>query len=79
MSDNYARMEMPIGEIGRALACADDHAQAGLINTFGKELHVVCRGDESMQICAISSKIDKHGERLLRDLIEFLDLRKEGE
>ena len=81
-SDRFAKMEMPITipitKIGRALAYSDDHTQAALINSFAKELHVVCRGDEEMQVCAMSNDIDVAGEKLLRDLVEFLDLRKGG-
>lgn len=63
--------------IGQAMANASDDEQAAIINSFARELAVVCRGDtySEMQICYFSKHLDKYGINLIKQIAEFIELR----
>ena len=73
--DEYAKMALPCEEIGRALACADDSAQATVINSMAKELSLVCRDENlsGMQVLYIAKSLNRFGTLLVRSLAEYLD------
>lgn len=77
MNDRYALMKMPIDSIGTALANSGDEEQAQLLNSFGKELRVLCRSNLETQICAMSNFLDKDGQHLVKELAEFIKLRNQ--
>ena len=67
--------------IQRAFGEADDGEQAQFINQLGYSLLEACKFDHSKvegQLCYVSSKLDKHGQKLVRTLAEFLELRDEN-
>lgn len=78
---DYSLMRLPTEEIGRALANADNHAQADVINILAKELMIVCRDPEltGPQSCYIAEALDKNGKLLIKALSEFIDLREKAE
>jgi len=79
MEDYFAKMQMPCGEIGRALACSSDHEQAEVLNVLAREMKVVCRDPDlqGMQVCYFATALDAHGKQLVKELYEFIKLREE--
>ncbi len=77
--DKYAMMKMPCAEIGRALACSGDDSQAELINSFARELMIVCKDTDlsGMQACYMARGLDKNGRKLINTLAEFINLEDE--
>jgi len=70
-------IELDAKAIGRAFAHTDDEAQAEILNTIGVELRTACSGDDGMQICCISGKLDRNGISFIKHLAEFIKLREE--
>ena len=68
--------ETLITELAKAVAHGDDGTQSLLLNVFGKELAVSCRGKDEMQICYISDKLNNDGKKLIKELAEFIELRE---
>jgi hypothetical protein len=79
MSRDYARFEIPPKEIGRALACSSDHAQAAMLNSMGLELKMLCRHKVETQHCYMADKLDQNGKELVTSLAEFVKLREENQ
>lgn len=69
--------EVEAAAVGRAFAFSDDHAQAAMLNAFGAELHVICKGNTGTQICALTRGLDKNGKQLIEEIAKFLQLRDE--
>ena len=81
MSEEYAKMKMPVEEIGRALACSDDESQSKVINSMAKELILICRDEDlsGMQMCAIAKSLDRNGKMFVRSLVEFVSIQERSE
>jgi hypothetical protein len=70
--------------LAKAFSCANDEEQAEMLNSFARELFVVCggrygrdsRGGYEGQCCNITRHLNKDGEQLIRDLNAFIELRK---
>lgn len=71
--------------LAKGFACADATEQAAMIDSFARELYVVCGGrfrrDTPMagyepQCCEISRKLGKDGIQFIKDLHEFIVLRE---
>lgn len=71
--------------LAKAFACADATEQANMIDSFARELFVVCGGrfrrdtvlaGYEPQCCEISRKLTKDGIAFIEDLYGFIQLRK---
>ena len=71
--------------LAKAFACADSTEQAGMIDSFARELYVVCGGRFNRsaplsgyepQCCDIAKKLGKDGIKFIKDLAAFIDLRE---
>lgn len=71
--------------LAKAFAVADATEQAAMIDSFARELWVVCGGRFSRhnsfggyepQCCEISRKLTKDGIQFIKDLAHFLELRE---
>lgn len=62
----------------RVFAEADSDVQAELINLWGRELFVSCRGHDGFdsQCCYVSSSLDKDGAAFIRALFGYVELRE---
>ena len=68
--------------IQRAFGEADDTEQAEFLNQLGYSLLEACRFDHNKvesQLCYVSSKLDKHGKELIKQLAAFIELRNQNE
>ena len=74
---DYAKMSLPVEEIGRALAHCDDDAQAHLLNAWGCEMYFAQTGVASwieMKQCAIARELDLRGREFVLGLAEIVAL-----
>lgn len=66
--------------IYRPFADADETQQAALLNGLSLALLEACRWDEykhESQLCYVAKHLDKHGEKMVELLAEFVEYRKE--
>lgn len=66
-------------EIGKAFGHVGSNEQSEILNAFGSELFIACRGDNGTfekQCCWISDSLDNNGKRLITELAEFIKLRE---
>lgn len=80
-SEEYAKFKLPCEEIGRALSCDSDVAQATVLNTLAAELKLVCRDKEltGMQVCYMARSLNKSGRLLVKRLAEYVELAEDEE
>ena len=69
--------------LAKAFACADSTEQAALIDSFARELWVICGGRFSKhsalagyepQCCDIAKKLKADGKKFIKDLHAFIEL-----
>jgi len=67
-------------EIGFEIGTSDDVVQAKLINGFCKGLRnsILREEDLSMQLCYIAEKLDDKTEKILFELVEFIQLKNKN-
>lgn len=58
--------------IGFDIANSDDHVQSNLINGLGRGFKLYSDQNFHIQLCYISNKIDKDGEKFILELSEYL-------
>jgi len=69
----------------KMFAYAGDEEQADIINQMGSSLSYVDKCAErmspsashEMQMCYIADKLDRHGEKFITHLAEFISVKKE--
>jgi len=66
-------------DCGKAFGHTGDGDQADILNAFGTELFVACKGERmfEQQCCFISDKLNSGGKRLIKELHEFIILREQ--
>lgn len=65
-----------ISIVAKELAHSDDTQQAEFLNTFAKELQIICRDKTQNQLCYLSDRLDRDGIYLIDELYDFVALRK---
>lgn len=69
-------IEKLAGDIGYDIAFSNDEVQADLINGLCKGLeNSMSESDLETQLCYISKHLNKKSERVLKALVEFINLK----
>jgi hypothetical protein len=63
--------------IGFDIANSDDQIQANLINGLGRGFKLYNEQNFNTQLCYISGKINKDGEKFILELAEYLKLKNQ--
>ena len=74
------KSEINVKKFAKNLAYSDDIRQSNFINKLAYALKVVCTDSDSLsiQVCAISDKLDKNGVDFINSLAEFIKLREDN-
>lgn len=76
MKNEFILMKMPVEDIGRALSYSDDFDQSAVLNSWAKELKIICGSHLDMQLCSMTSHLNPDAVDMINLIAEFARARE---